>query len=143
MSLLRTRDSCGSWTKTPQAFMLYSGRLLLPCLATWSNRDERGIAFRSRARKAARTAVGNRMEQPSIPRSQDHIGHHFFGDRIADLHRPARDRLAFVRQFRRTERRPMDAIAARPPTYGDNVSQSKGKPQNKLPTGTLNGVADT
>ena len=52
--------------------------------------------FADRAGKPAGAAVGNRGEQSSITGLKDDIGHHFFGHSVADLHRAAAERFAFV-----------------------------------------------
>ena len=70
------------------------------------------------------------LENPPAPQSvtaeykspvaglQQHVGQHFFGDGIADLHGPAGERFAFVRQLGRGKRRTVDAVASCPSADG-------------------------
>ena len=72
------------------------------------------------ARQATRAAIGHGVEQPAIAGGEEHIEHHLFGDRVADLHGAAGDRFALAGQLRRTERGAVDAVAAGAATQHDD-----------------------
>ena len=81
-----------------------------------------------RARKAAGPAIGHRVKQPSIAGLEQHIEHHLFGDRVADLHRAAASLFAFVRQFDARKRRAVNAIAARAAADGHDRDRPAAVP---------------
>ena len=73
--------------------------------------------------EAAGAAVGHRRVQPSIAGGQEHVEHHLFRDRVADLHRAAGNRFALAIEFGGAERGAVDAVAAGPSADGhDHVA---------------------
>ena len=73
------------------------------------------------AGESAGPAVGDGVKQAAIAGLQNHVDDHLFGDRVADLHRAAREAFALVRQFGRAERGAVNAVAAGAPADGHDV----------------------
>src|SRR5262249_57084812 len=63
-------------------------------------------------------AVGARVVQATIASLEHDVEDLLLGDRVADLHRPTADRLGFLGQLQRRERRPVDAVPPGPPADG-------------------------
>ena len=60
------------------------------------------------------------MKEPAVARLEDHVEDHLLGDRVADLHGAAGERLALAGQLGRAEGGPVDAVAAGPAADGDD-----------------------
>ena len=61
--------------------------------------------------KPAGAAIGDRVKQSAVAGLEDHVEHHLFGDRVADLHGAAGDAFALAGQLGRAERRAVNAVA--------------------------------
>ena len=77
--------------------------------------------FAHGAREPAGAAIGDGVVQSLIACHQHDVQQHLLGDGIADLDGAARDRLALARQFRRTERGPVDPVTSGAAADGDDV----------------------
>ena len=79
-----------------------------------------------RRRKSTGTAIGHRAEQTLVAGLKQNVQHHFFGDGVADLHRPAGQRFGFGRQLGAAERGPVDAVATGSAAHRDDVIARTG-----------------
>ena len=73
------------------------------------------------AGETAGAAIGHGVVQPAVAGGQQHVEHHFLGDRVADLHGSAREAFALAGQFGRAERGAVDAVAAGAAAEGHDV----------------------
>ena len=83
-------------------------------------RAEVGPHLADRRAEAPGAAVGDRMEEAAVAGLEDHVEHHLLGDRVADLHGAAGERLALAGQLGRAERRTVDPVASGSSSQGDD-----------------------
>ena len=79
-----------------------------------------------RGAEAAGAAVGDRVVESQVARLELGVEDDLLLDRIADLHGAGADHLALVGQLDRGEGRPVDAVAPRAPTRGEDLVAGLG-----------------